>query len=76
MWRVLGGPWVATVSGVAWPAATRCHQCCNFPRLLAFSGKVAEAVAMETTMWQMACRYLMRVGKAVETSAVKLHRDL
>lgn len=76
MWRVLGGLWVTTASGVAWLAATHCRRRCSMPRLLAFSGEVAEAVAAQTMTWQPSSRYSVRVGIAYETSSLKLHEDL
>jgi hypothetical protein len=70
--RVLGGWWVPTTSGMSWSVATLRRQCQSMPGPLAVLGEVVEAVAAQTTSWQPANRYLVRVGKTVEASVAKL----
>jgi hypothetical protein len=70
MGRVLGGRWLIFTGKATLRLRRR-----GRPDSLAVSDEVAEAVAMQTTPWQPASHYSMRVEEAVETSIVKLCGD-
>ena len=72
-WTVVGrGRWGVALSRVLWQVSTLHHRPRRTPGPLAVPGEVAEAVTAQTTSWQPASRYPVRVGKAIKASAVKL----